>query len=95
MEFRWCRKPDHERQDEVVLFRGELRIKELASIRLNGLERAILKDLEAPADCLLALEMIFRRYAEQNPSANNKVRSYYGEIAQRNERPVARATRKD
>lgn len=56
--------------DEVITFGGELRMREIVSLRLNELDRALLEDVgsdakASPADYLLLLEMLFRRSAEQ------------------------------
>ena len=74
MDFYLERKHTDDRLDEVISFRGEVRMSELSRLRLNKLDRALLDDVGAdekatPADYLLTLEMIFRRHAEQAPNA--------------------------
>lgn len=54
----------------VVSFHGEFSEMDLAKLQLDGLDRKLLDDVggdekATPADYLLALEMIFRRHAEQ------------------------------
>lgn len=56
--------------EEVITFNGELKLREIANLRLNKLDRALLDDVgsdtkASPADYLLLLEMLFRRSAEQ------------------------------
>ncbi len=60
-----------------ITFRGEVSASDLAFLRLDRLDRALLDDIGSDskataADYLLALEMIFRRHAEQNSSSNTK-----------------------
>lgn len=74
MEFFIERKYTEYMADEVISFRGEVRMSDLARLRLNMLDRALLNDVgrdekSTPADYLLTLEMIFRRHAEQEPNA--------------------------
>lgn len=62
---------DH--SEEVITFNGELKLREIENLRLNELDRALLDDVgsdakASPADCLLLLEMLFRRSAEQEGS---------------------------
>ena len=74
MDFYIERKHTDDRMDEVISFRGEVRMSDLARLRLNVLDHALLDDVggdekATPADYLLTLEMIFRRHAEQTPNA--------------------------
>lgn len=60
--------------DEIISFRGEVRISEIEQLQLDPLDRALLDDVGrgtevTASDYLLALEMIFRRLSEQMPSA--------------------------
>ncbi len=77
MDFYLERKHTDDRMDEVISFRGEVRMSDLARLRLNGLDHALLDDVggdekATPADYLLTLEMIFRRHAEQAPNQTAK-----------------------
>ena len=74
MNFYIERKHTDDRMEEVISFRGEVRMSDLVRLRLNELDRALLDDVGAdgkatPADYLLTLEMIFRRHAEQTLNA--------------------------
>lgn len=73
MDFFLERKPSDTMLDEVISFRGEVRASDLLKLRLDPLDRSLLDDVggdskATPADYLLALEMIFRRFAEQTPN---------------------------
>lgn len=70
MDFCLKRERSEDAMDETISFHGEIRMSELARLRLNTLDRALLFDVcedekATPADYLLVLEMIFRRSAEQ------------------------------
>lgn len=73
MDFLLERKRTDDMLDEVIAFRGEVRMSDLAKLRLSAFDRALLEDISGdtkatPADHLLGLEMIFRRQAEQVPN---------------------------
>lgn len=73
MDFLLERKRTEGMLDEVISFRGEVRTSDLIRLRLSNVDRALLEDINGdakatPADFLLGLEMIFRRYAEQVPN---------------------------
>lgn len=62
MDFYICRKTF----DESIEFRGSIGCDDIARLRLDALDRALLNDgAENAADFLLILEMLFRRHAEQ------------------------------
>lgn len=70
MYFLLERKRADDMHDDVISFRGEVRISDLVRLRLNAFDRALLEDINGDtkatsADYLLGLEMIFRRHAEQ------------------------------
>lgn len=74
MDFLIERKRTDDMMDEVISFRGEVRMSDLARLRLSSFDRALLEDISGDtkatgADFLLGLEMIFRRHAEQVPNA--------------------------
>jgi hypothetical protein len=53
-----------------IKFYGEIDYADLARLRLDGMDRALLNDVDSDpeasaADYLLALEVIFRRHAQQ------------------------------
>jgi hypothetical protein len=58
-------------EENVVRFKGEFSDKEFIDTKLSALERAKLKSVASSghataADWLAVLEMIYRRYEEQN-----------------------------
>lgn len=64
---------NHEESRSLV-FHGSVYFSDLADLSLSPLDHALLKDVgednhATAADYLLALEMIFRRYAEQQTPA--------------------------
>ena len=66
---------DDDHFEEVITFSGKLNLREIANLRLNELDRALLEDVgsdvkASPADYLLLLEMLFRRSAEQENKDN-------------------------
>lgn len=68
MEFLLEKRRTDDMLDEVISFRGEVRMRDLAKLRLSAFDRALLEDISGdmeatPADYLLGLEMIFRRQA--------------------------------
>lgn len=73
MEFLFERKRTDDMLDDVISFRGEVRSSDLMRLRLDAFDRALLENISSDtnakaADCLLCMEMIFRRYAEQMPN---------------------------
>lgn len=51
----------------TVEFRGRFDLRDIEALRLDRLDRAVIEgvsDASSPEDCLLALELIFRRHAE-------------------------------
>lgn len=69
MEF--CIVKDVTSLEQVVHFRGSFTERDIASLRLDKLDRALLDDVGSDqrataADILLALEVLFRRHAEQH-----------------------------
>jgi hypothetical protein len=66
MKFDLIRQRDPQSGDDVIRFSGEVSGRDLVAILLDRLDRALLDSVtNSPADCLLALEMLFRRSAEQ------------------------------
>jgi hypothetical protein len=66
MKFDLIRQRDPQSGDDVIRFSGEVSDRELVALPLDRLDRALLDSVsDSPADCLLALEMLFRRSAEQ------------------------------
>jgi hypothetical protein len=55
------RKPTNDMIDEVISFRGEIRMSEVRDLKLNKLDRLLMGSGSSSADHLLALEMLFRR----------------------------------
>jgi hypothetical protein len=52
--------------DDRIRFKGEITANDLLRLNLDAFDRALLDDKAGtPADCLLVLEMLFRRAAEQ------------------------------
>lgn len=61
-----------------ISFRGSIEAVDLVKLKLDRLDRALLDDVGSdgkatPADYLLALEMLFRRHAEQNAPPNTQI----------------------
>lgn len=56
---------------EEVSFSGSFSLDEILSLRLDKMDKALIDDIDSgaglePQDYLLALEMLFRRHAEQH-----------------------------
>lgn len=69
MDFYIERKRSDDGTDEVISFRGEVRISDLIPLSLDRLDRALMDDVSlgkevTAADKLLVLEMLFRRHTE-------------------------------
>lgn len=84
MNFVLERKRTADMLDEIISFRGELRASDLLRLPLSAFDRALLEEISGdtkaePADYLLGLEMIFRRYAEQLPNAYERCRKTLAE----------------
>ena len=63
MHFEMIRYED----SNTVDFRGRFNLRDIEAMRLDRLDRAVIEGVSAaspPEDCLLALELIFRRHAE-------------------------------
>lgn len=63
MHFEMIRHED----SNTVEFRGRFNLRDIEALRLDRLDRAVIEGVSAaspPEDCLLALELIFRRHAE-------------------------------
>jgi hypothetical protein len=59
-----------------LVFKGRISMHELANLRLDRMDSALLDDVggdgkATAADYLLALEMLFRRHAEQSHAQEN------------------------
>jgi hypothetical protein len=70
MDFHIERKRTACLTDEAISFSGEVRMSEIAGLRLDKFDRALLNDvgndgIATSSDYLLALETIFRRHAGQ------------------------------
>ena len=70
MDFYIERKSTDNHLDEIISFCGSVKMIDLACLRLNQFDWALLEDISSdtkatPADYLLGLEMVFRRHAEQ------------------------------
>lgn len=52
--------------DGVVRFSGEVRDADLLQLRFSSFDRWLLDNCATPADCLLALEAIFRLAAARD-----------------------------
>lgn len=51
-------------------FNGSIHNSEIASLKLDGLDKLLLEDdTDAPADLLLKLEMIYRHLYKQKPGS--------------------------
>lgn len=62
MDFYICKKA----LDKTIEFHGSIGCDDIARLRLDALDRALLNNgAENAADSLLILEMLFRRHAEQ------------------------------
>lgn len=59
--------------DNVIRFSGEITPRDLVQLKLDKFDTRLLRDIDGssapPADYLLVLEMLFRRYAEQQEDA--------------------------
>lgn len=57
--------------DNKITFHGEFTMAELEAIRLDHLDRLVVgSPAKSCADILQSLEILFRRWAEQNPGAD-------------------------
>jgi hypothetical protein len=68
MKFRIERKHTSDYMDEVISFRGEVRMSDLLPLRMDSFDLALLQDIDSDkkataADYLLGLEMLFRKHA--------------------------------
>lgn len=60
-------KLDNDNFNRIWSFNGSISYSDIANLRLDHMDKMLMKqEPETAADCLLTLEMLFRRYEEQN-----------------------------
>jgi 6-pyruvoyl-tetrahydropterin synthase len=71
MELNIVRNKDPSRFSDRIEFNGFIDMEDIVALHLDALDRALLNDeMESPADYLLVMEMLFRRFAEQKAKSN-------------------------
>jgi hypothetical protein len=63
MKFDLIRQRDPQSGDDVIRFSGEVSDRDLVALPLDRFDRALLDSAVTPAQCLLALEMLFHNAA--------------------------------
>lgn len=76
---------EHNHMSPSIVFSGRITMEDLVKLRLDPTDEAMLrKQPRTVADALLVLELLFRRYLEQTPTAltlvNGGARSWQMEL---------------